>query len=294
MTSGRPDYNLATVMKGLYGTTLKIVAVDASGNIVGVLQGYDGSALRTLNVDDSGRILAVLTDPEDALGNSHSLGAAELAARLGSIVTYDRRGDVVLLEDFEGAAGRWDNWQYGDLYDGAISAEKAHSGSFSYKLPLPAGAGSWGYIDTMISLPVLGSIGVEFSFAGIANIQYLDLELYLCDGAKYYYPFVRIQPQDNTISLCDEHYDLQVIDDDLYLFDGDMCWHTLKVVYDWGNGKYKRLLIDGKTYDLSGYGFYWGAATDHPSLELGISAYNNTVLAQEIYFDDVIITQNEP
>jgi len=219
---------------------------------------------------------------------------AELAARLGSIVRFDRRGDVVMLEDFEGAAGRWEDWQYGNLHNGVISAENARSGSFSYKLPLPAGATSWGYINATIPLPVLGNMGIEFSFAGIANIKYLDLELYSWDGAKYYYPFVEVHLVNKTLSICDEHYALPTIDDDLDLFDWDGCWHTLKVVYDSANGRYKRLLIDGKTYDLSGYGLYSEADTEKPGLELLITAHNNTVLAQEIYFDDVIITQNEP
>jgi len=219
---------------------------------------------------------------------------AELAARLGSIVTYDRRGDVVLLEDFEGAAGRWRNWQFGNLYNGAISAENARSGSFSYKLPLPAGAISWGFIDTSIPLPVLGNMGVEFSFAGIDDIKYVTLELYSWDGAKYYYPYVEVHFVNKTLKVCDETYTLVTIDADLPLFDWYNCWHTLKVVYDSENGKYKRLLIDGKAYDLSSYGLYWEADTERPALELVITAKNNTVLAQEIYFDDVIITQNEP
>jgi hypothetical protein len=80
MTSGNPDYTKLTRVEGLYGTTLKtlavdssgrlytlmvgqngvVVAVDEDGNISSVMQGTYGSSLKTLLTDEDGRLLAQL------------------------------------------------------------------------------------------------------------------------------------------------------------------------------------------------------------------------------------------
>src|SRR4030042_5635333 len=90
---------LSSIMKGINGSTLRTIAVDGSGNILGLLQGWFEGAVKTLAVDAQGRMLAVLTDPEDVFGNPHYMGAAGLAVRLGSIVNFDRLGQVILLDE---------------------------------------------------------------------------------------------------------------------------------------------------------------------------------------------------
>jgi hypothetical protein len=94
MPGERPDYNKLSAIQGLDGTTLRVVAVDASGRIImlpyGVLdvigtvdvnqidstrtvQGLDGAVLRTLVVDGSGRLIMV---PIGASGNYMSVDAS--------------------------------------------------------------------------------------------------------------------------------------------------------------------------------------------------------------------------
>ena len=86
MSKGSPDYTSPVRIQGLYGTTLKTVAVDASGQlyallkgrygevyvplsldshgyITAILKGTDGTILRSVLTDTSGRVINVLRDP---------------------------------------------------------------------------------------------------------------------------------------------------------------------------------------------------------------------------------------
>jgi hypothetical protein len=96
-----------TTIQGQYGDSLKIVSVDENGNIVGVLKGDYLGSLKTLATDDEGRILAKIYDPQDIYGGNNTIGLAELAARMGSIVKNDRRGQVVWMDGFESALLKW-------------------------------------------------------------------------------------------------------------------------------------------------------------------------------------------
>jgi len=57
----------------------------------------------------------------------------ELAARLGSINTYDRRGDVIFLDSFESGLTAWSPSSACTGSDLVQSAKHARSGGFSAK-----------------------------------------------------------------------------------------------------------------------------------------------------------------
>ena len=62
-----------TTIQGKYGDTLKIVAVDENGNIVGVLQGIDATGvLRTLKVDSDGQIISVIKGDQGVVAQDAS------------------------------------------------------------------------------------------------------------------------------------------------------------------------------------------------------------------------------
>jgi len=77
-----------TTIQGKYGDTLKIVAVDENGNIVGVLQGIDaGGILRTLKVDSNGQIISVIKGDQGIV-------AQDASNRLISVIKGSEALDV--------------------------------------------------------------------------------------------------------------------------------------------------------------------------------------------------------
>ena len=219
---------------------------------------------------------------------------SELAARLGSIDTHDRRGDVVMLEDFEGTLGRWNVNTLPLGGTGTISPLRGRSGSFSARLDMMPGAGSWTELEGALPFPVLGNMGLEFSFSGILGLQHVILNFYLHDGTNFLNPYLVIGIHDDIIEILNDAWVLVTVAVGVDLLSWDNCFHTTKLVMDFTARRYVRLVLDGTTIDLSMYNLFVAPSVISPSMEILLRAVNNVAGANHMWFDDIIVTQNEP
>ena len=284
---------LYALMKGKYGTAYVPVTVDADGNLVSVMKGDYEGALKTLAIDDQGRILAVLTDPEDVFGNPSYMGAAELAARLGSINTFERRGQTVWMDDFEAATAKWLTYGSGSGHSEYLSNEQARIGNTSFKLTTGNAIGNVSYIEKTFPLPRSTKVGVEYSFDFYADLKYIQLTITLYDGVNSYYVDVRYDDDTQKLQYRTGLTSWGDAATGLELYNGTPTWHTLKVVFDIETKKYIRLLLDDVEYDLSGKTLYSGANSAAKNMLVRISITTNTNANNYAYIDTVIITQNE-
>lgn len=286
--------NLASVMKGLDGVTLRTVAVDDAGNIIGVLKGDYAGALKTLALDDHGRILAVLTDPEDVFGNPHYLGAAELAVRLGSIVSYERRGQVIWMDDFEAALLKWDTDMYGVGAAVALSTASARNGGQSVKLTTGNAVDDYASILRSTYLPPSTRLGVECSFAFENEIKRISLGLGINDGAKLYLPALAYCPWTDELQYCSGLGTYTTFQANVNFPEDPLAYSTFKLVVDWSTKKYVRAFVNGVLYDLSAYDMPSIIHVTTPSLNQNVHVENETVGNHYVYADDFILTENEP
>lgn len=286
--------NLASVMKGLDGVTLRTVAVDDAGNIIGVLKGDYAGALKTLALDDQGHILAVLTDPEDVFGNPHYLGAAELAVRLGSIVSYERRGQVIWMDDFEAALLKWDTDMYGVGAAVALSTASARNGGQSVKLTTGNAVGDFAAIGRITYLPPSTRLGVECSFAFENEIEKIVLGFYIYDGVKWYFPALVYRPLTDELQYCSGFETYTTIQSGLDFYPHPLAYSTFKLVVDWTTKKYVRAFVNGVLYDLSAYDMFSITYAETPRLVSFVEVWNGSAGNHYVYADDFILTQNEP
>lgn len=288
--SDRPDFTSIALIKGQYGGSPVTIAVDASGNIIGLFQGDYEGALKTLAVDTKGRILAVLTDPEDVFGNANSMGAAELAARLGSIDTHERRGTVIFMESFEsGVLNKW-SFTLSAGATAALSTKYARNGAFSLRLYSGVGAGKYALAKHFLPYPALSKVGGEI-WVNIpdATDSEFDFFLYLYDGSTYKRAIIEYNPSTREVSVWDGA---------MHVFATGVAPPTpggflvFKLVVNLASGTYVGCLINSDLYDLSGYTLESGASTTAKSFGVWLGAYyyNAALVA---YVDDVILTQNE-
>ena len=119
MAGERPDYNQLAAIQGLEGATLRVVAVDASGQIImvprgaggnymsvdasgylsSVMKGIEGATLRTIAVDASGNIIGILKG--DYMGAVKTL-AVDAQGRMLAVLTDPE--DVFGNPNYMGAA----------------------------------------------------------------------------------------------------------------------------------------------------------------------------------------------
>jgi len=289
----RPDYNQLSAIQGLDGATLRIIAVDGSGNILGLLQGDYMGAVKTLAVDAQGHMLAVLTDPEDVFGNPHYMGAAELAVRLGSIVNFDRQGQVIMMEDFESGIQKWEaDYSVGSSV--GHSTLTALSGAFSCLLYVDNVAAHYASIQRGSPYPPhLTRLGAEFSLALSGGTSDIELRLTIYTGAylvtaalKYDCVAKKLYYLDSTLAW------VEIASQQIY-WGIITLWNRVKLVIDLDVGKYVKVLLNDLEYDLSAITLRSTVSVLPAILACTIKCTRNNFNAS-LYVDDVVLTQGEP
>ena len=235
------------------------------------------------------------TDPEDIWGNVHLVGNAELAARLGSINMFDRRGDTVWMDDFEAATLRWFTLTDGGGAAVALTVSYVRNGAQSVKLTAGSGDNKYAIIGRTLSLPVMARLGFEASFTVHADLKRIAFSVDVYTGAHRHYIEIIYNIVDKTLTYLGTDGNPHSFVTDLELYKSARMFHTLKVVADYSTGKYIRCILDDQTYDISSYSYYsLVSPAELARCDLGIGATNSKAGNPSIYIDNVIFTQNEP
>lgn len=218
----------------------------------------------------------------------------ELAARLGSIVTFDRRGDVIYLDTFENGLISFAVTYSGLLASVGLSLERAKQGLFSCKLvpgsshDLYAGLIWYGF------QPLLSKLGAEISFTVEDNISQYELSVYYYMGTNYYAFRIRWVRSSETLELYNHLGIWETVLSDVSLYSYSSLFNTIKLVADPATAHYVRALINSQSVDLSAY--YSGAwiSGEQPQLRIEAVAYGTSEQNPTCYSDAFIVTQNEP
>jgi len=218
----------------------------------------------------------------------------ELAVRLGSPVSYDRRGNVVWFDNFEDGLGKWYLSEVGTGADVALTGLSAVSGGYSAKLV----GGSDGLMSAQLQrifyAPVPGKVGLEMSFELRGAATVVELQAAHYDGVNYYQYYVRWVSATSDFEYQDSAGAWQDIDANKPLIAAAHAWHTMKVVFNTASGKYVRAMLDDEEYSLAGIGPQSAASAIEPTVRVRIYGYSDAGHNHYVLIDDVILTQNEP
>ena len=219
---------------------------------------------------------------------------AELAARLGSIDTYDRRGDTIFLDDFESGINKWSIGAVGTGASVLWSAEDARSGAFSAKITAGSDQSHYSRIYKSFQKPILSNLSIEFSFSIVSYPESLFLFFWLYDGIKASRGTIGYEAVAHLLKYYDSDGNYQNLETSYSLPTGIHLFNTMKLVVDWENLKYKRLRVNHEEWDMSSYPLYSAGSIASPYLWLSLYYYGLAGQNGVAYFDDVIIKQNEP
>lgn len=220
---------------------------------------------------------------------------AELAARLGSIVTFDRRGNVIFLENFEGGLAKWvTNLSAGGSI--AISSERARHGSFSCKLTTDGDNFDYCQIQCPIEYPIESKLGLEVCWnrSDSGNLGFIEIYFDLYDGTNMWYSLVRWEKATGIWTYRDEDGNFTPLSPTVDYLEDELPFHHTKLVVDFVNKEYVRLIADNTIYDMAGLGLKYLVTNAAPMLQPRVKTYSNGGGAAVNYIDSMIITQNEP
>jgi len=219
---------------------------------------------------------------------------AEAAVRLGSIVSYDRRGEVVWADNFEFGGRPYNTTGSGAGNEAYLSADYPYEGALCLVLKTGPGAGDLCEFDRVLRYPVLGGIGLEVAFAPVPAMASFYVTLLLFDGTNVSRYTMAYGHTSGNLFIRDHTGAYVVVGTPGILRDNFGIYSQAKLVVDTLTGHYVRGLLNEHTYDLRAYRVGVTPDATVPSLSATLDAYAGASGAAEVRVDNVIVTQNEP
>ena len=218
----------------------------------------------------------------------------ELAVRLGSPVSHDRRGEVVWWDDFEDNTVRYDVALGGTGAAGARSTARAHSGTTSWLLT----GGSDGTRNSKLVAsepPIVRSqIGLEIAFNLPGAIDAFDVLIAEYDGTSAHLGRLIWSDVANELRYTAADGVATTIAPGIDLPVNLPTWNILKLVADFDSHTYVRAILNALTYALPGIPFPQNADVRAPRVDFILALTSRAGSNDTCHIDDLIITQNEP
>jgi len=221
---------------------------------------------------------------------------AELAARLGSIVTYDRKGDVIFTDDYEAPTEKFRDSSLA-LAEVKLDSTTAVSGAQSVKLTTPDTTDRYAEISYVIPPYRLGKHGIKVSISAYQMgglTGYYQIYVLFYDSVHSHELGVKINPKGELVELLISGVWTTIIDDLFVDTSLVTWWHNVKLTFDLDTGYYDKLLIDAASWDLSAYQYLKLADTTTTLFEVYFTLNPDADNELELYQDDFVYTINEP
>lgn len=219
---------------------------------------------------------------------------AELAVRQGSIVSYDRLGEVFFLDDFETQRHVYEESANGADSGVGYNTVSARSGLQSIYMtagPLTADLA----LMRVLSCDLIPSrVGFQISFHPWHHLAYVLLTLIQFDGATLSTFKVRWKVGSKELQVWDASGAFVTVAQGVDLLVSETAFHTIKLVGDCDADRYVRLKLDRNTYDVRGYAAELSADVGAPYISYEWRIGGDGVGPGECWFDDLVLTQNEP
>jgi hypothetical protein len=217
---------------------------------------------------------------------------AELAVRLGSSVTFDRRGSVIWFDTFEYGLGAWGAplcLGGGEL---SLTAERVELPPFAANLTTGAGAGSGCNLYREEHTPRSPTLGMSAGILYSGNIGEFYLEIgHFQAGSVYTYRLI-IDVTNNNVDILTDGGVVTIDSGSVNAYFTGI-FGRYKFVIDLDNHRYVRAQYFGTELDLSDYSPSQSSTFKNDHLKLLIQATTDSGVEGYITIDNVILTAQE-
>jgi len=218
----------------------------------------------------------------------------ELAARLGSIVTFDRLGTVIDLETFAKGLSRWQFALWGAGSAIHLSNHRSLVDGVSLKMISGTGVDPGCQATWFLAYPQLSRLGYEASYC-LWETKYRVIHSFNVFKGDYYVNFsIRwtlttgvIEYRDATPAWVDTGVNI-IPEATSYLF------NRVKLVGNALNEEYERMLINDTGYSLHGLVAERVVAANRPHVQACSTIWGAGVTDMHAYLDSCIFTESEP
>lgn len=219
---------------------------------------------------------------------------AQLAARLGAVVSFDGRGDVAWIDSFEDALVHWSATGSPAGYTAISSALYAEHDGLSAELT-PAGSGA-NQVELEHSLPyrALSLLGFEAWWMSMGDNDSVVLGLDLYAGGRVHSFEAKADIANSRLQVRTGSTTWSTIRSGVLIAEKETMFHRMKFVLDPVNLLYSRLLFNRfEDRDLA-ISPWDQAATSLEMITLRLQVNGSAGVDSPVYFDVVIHTWDEP
>lgn len=218
----------------------------------------------------------------------------ELAARLGSVVLYDRRGEVLWWDDVRYGLNVWTHTSSGT--GGGVSVQTGGALMSDDTLKLTAGSdgGVLAQITKYFAPATLGKAGVEHAVAFISEFTALLIYLSRFDGTNWHRGRIKLDRISSEIQYELVAGGYQKIDDLPNVVNSQPIYQFVKLVVDFEEDEYVRLMYNQNEYSLAGIAIPTVANADPPQHRIDTQFQGRAGNNDVCYIGRTILTGNEP
>ena len=219
---------------------------------------------------------------------------AELAVRLGGISSFDRRGDIIFMEDFSSGTARVYTSGSGTGYDAYPSTDAPLSGGVHLMLQAGNAANNLAWLTKEMVYPVLGRVGLECAFVARSDQMYFKTRIFeyvSIERAEY---SVRYAVQTGKLEILQSNGTYAVLGTPGLTYLGYNDYNVMKMVVGILNGRYVRVLFNDHTYIADAYQPYVTGGIYRKCMAADVEVTANDANSMPVPVDNFIVTQNEP
>lgn len=221
----------------------------------------------------------------------------EAMVRLGSPHLWDRRGDVLWLTDFRNGLG--DMIIAGPPVTGTVSLSTGLARQGAFCVRMASNVSSRVGLEKGFPLPVYSRIGLEFSFSVTIRSDFIIAEIQVDNLTNTLFGYVRYDQGNDELQYMQEPVGPTWVPfaTNLNPIRDETCPNTLKLVIDLTitPPEFVRVIFNDVTYNnIAGVPLYTAATGNRAYVWIRIAHVADVGGAAIVYFDNVIVTQNEP
>jgi len=235
--------------------------------------------------------------PDDAnvkgYGDIHrSDDITELAARLGSPMTYKRQGNVLYTDAFDRGVGGW------VITRDTVAEDATLSGSYNIVggvgLVLANATGDQEIVKAERIMPMFSpeiyAVFITVSLSTDAWAFQITARHY--DGARKWDYTLDASASGETMTYGSTEGETVSLIDQLGFFSGEDNFHVIGLFFDTEKNEYVQVTMDGAVYDLGGVIPNSGVSFTAPQLDLWIQVESTTEVDAVAIIDSVVLVQN--